>query len=118
MAGGLMGLVFLAVGVGVIAGAALLISGRWREGLPEVVPEGSPPASLPDAVPVGSLTPADIDQVRLEQAVRGYRMADVDGLVDRLTREIEARDAEITRLRETASAQQADSAGPTAIHGD
>jgi DivIVA domain-containing protein len=99
MAGGVMGLLFLAVGVAVIAGAALLIAGRWREGLPDVTPEGSPPAILPSDVPLGSLTAADMEGVRLEQAVRGYRMDDVDALVDRLTQEIEVRDAEIARLR-------------------
>jgi DivIVA domain-containing protein len=101
MAGGVMGLLFIAVGVAVIAGAALLIAGRWREGLPEVTAEGAPPSSLPSDAPLGSLTAADIGHVRLEQAVRGYRMEDVDTLVDRLTQEIEARDAEIARLRAT-----------------
>ena len=38
-------------------------------------------------------------QVRLEQELRGYRMADVDALLDRLGAEIQARDEEIDRLR-------------------
>ena len=99
MAGGLMGLLFLILGVAVIGGAAMLISGRWRDGLPEVAPDGARPASLPAEVPVGELTVAEIEGVRLEQAPRGYRMEDVDQLVDRLAQEIEARDAEIARLR-------------------
>lgn len=99
MAGGLMGLVFLVAGVAVITAAALLLAGRWREGLPEVPPEGPPPAALGADTPVGALTAADLERIRLEQVARGYRMEDVDALVDRLTREIEARDAEIARLR-------------------
>lgn len=94
-----MGLLFLIVGVGVIGAAAMLISGRWRDGLPEVPPDGERPASLVDDVPLGSLTAADVDQVRLEQAPRGYRMDEVDDLVGRLAQEIEARDEEIARLK-------------------
>lgn len=99
MAGGVMSLVFLLVGVAVIGGVALLISGRWREGMPEVTPDGARPADLPLDVPVGSLGAADLEQVRLEQVTRGYRMQDVDDLLDRLGRELEARDEEIERLR-------------------
>lgn len=94
-----MGLLFLVVGVAVIGGAALLVSGRWRDGLPEVPADASRPPMLGGDVPVGSLTAADIEAVRLDQAARGYRMEDVDVLVDRLTLEIAARDAEIDRLR-------------------
>lgn len=99
MAGGVMGLLFLAVGVAIIAGAALLIAGRWRDGLPEVPADGSAPPALAADAPLGTLTPADIEEIRFEQAPRGYRMEDVDVVVERLTREIEARDAEINRLR-------------------
>ena len=95
-----MGLLFLVVGVAVIAGAALLLAGRWREGLPEVAPDSARPADFGDGVPVGAFGAAEIEQVRLEQAPRGYRMEDVDTLVDRLAQEIVARDAEIERLRD------------------
>ena len=94
-----MGLLFLVVGVAVIGGAAVLLAGRWRDGLPEVPADAARPASLDADVPVGTLTVSDIESIRLEQAPRGYRMEDVDVLVDRLTQEIEARDAEIDRLR-------------------
>ena len=94
-----MGLLFLVVGVAVIGGAALLVAGRWRDGLPEVPADASRPSSLDTDVPVGTLTTADIEAIRLEQAPRGYRMEDVDVLVERLTQEIEARDTEIDRLR-------------------
>lgn len=94
-----MGLLFLVVGVAVIGGAALLVAGRWRDGLPEIPADASRPSSLDADVPVGTLTAADIEAVRLEQAPRGYRMEDVDVLVERLTEEIQARDAEIDRLR-------------------
>lgn len=94
-----MGLLFLVVGVAVIAGAALLIAGRWRDGLPEVPADAERPSTFDTEAPVGTLTVSDIEAIRLEQAPRGYRMEDVDVLVERLTQEIEARDAEISRLR-------------------
>jgi DivIVA domain-containing protein len=75
------------------------VSGRWRDGLPEVPADASIPGALAADVPVGSLTAADIEAVRLEQATRGYRMEDVDVLVERLSQEIAARDEEIDRLR-------------------
>jgi len=45
------------------------------------------------------LTAADIDSVRLPVALRGYRFAETDVLLDRLARELRQRDAEIARLR-------------------
>ena len=94
-----MGLLFLVVGVAVIAGAALLVAGRWRDGLPEIPADAARPSVLDTEAPVGTLTVTEIEAIRLEQAPRGYRMEDVDVLVERLTQEIEARDAEIDRLR-------------------
>lgn len=98
MIGGVMGLLILLVGVAVIGGAAMLMSGRWRDGLPEVPSGGVEPSPIGQDVPVGSLTAEDLDAVRLEQAPRGYRMDEVDALVGRLSEEIAARDAEIARL--------------------
>lgn len=45
------------------------------------------------------LTAADIAEVRLPVALRGYRFAETDLLLDRLGEELRERDAEITRLR-------------------
>ncbi|WP_375499869.1 DivIVA domain-containing protein [uncultured Jatrophihabitans sp.] len=41
----------------------------------------------------------DVDGVRLPVALRGYRFAETDILLDRLAGELRARDAEIARLR-------------------
>lgn len=92
-----MGILFLILGVAVIGGAALLISGRWRDGLAD---DASLPAESPlAAVPLGDVSVGDLDAVRLDQAVRGYRMDEVDALVERLGEEIALRDDEIRRLR-------------------
>lgn len=49
-----------------------------------------------------SLGPDDIATVRLPVALRGYRFAETDALLDRLGDELKARDAEIARLRGTS----------------
>ena len=46
-----------------------------------------------------SLDPADVETVRLPVALRGYRFAETDLLLDRLAEELKQRDAEIARLR-------------------
>ena len=45
------------------------------------------------------LQPEDIDSVRLPVALRGYRFAETDILLDRLAAELRIRDEEIARLR-------------------
>lgn len=46
-----------------------------------------------------TLQAEDIDSVRLPVALRGYRFAETDVLLDRLAHELRRRDAEIARLR-------------------
>lgn len=45
------------------------------------------------------LQPADIDSLRLPVALRGYRFAETDELLDRLASELRVRDEEIAGLR-------------------
>ncbi|MGO0576706.1 DivIVA domain-containing protein [Ornithinimicrobium panacihumi] len=51
------------------------------------------------ALPTGPLQAADVQEVRFDQALRGYRMRQVDAALDRLATELADRDEEITRLR-------------------
>ena len=44
------------------------------------------------------IAPRDLDQVRFTVGFRGYRMDQVDDVLDRLAREVEARDARIAEL--------------------
>src|SRR5581483_2405230 len=61
------------------------------------------------------LDEADVAAVRLPVALRGYRFAETDQLLDRLAAELRERDAEIARLKElrspyyVAAEQQAES---------
>jgi hypothetical protein len=49
-----------------------------------------------------ALIASDVADVRLPVALRGYRFAETDLLLDRLVEELQARDEEIARLRGTA----------------
>jgi hypothetical protein len=81
------------IAVGVLFGLAVVL-------LPPGV-QIAPPA--PDAKPwllsSDPLEANDVIEVKLPVALRGYRFAETDALLDRLTDEIRRRDEEIARLR-------------------
>lgn len=64
-------------------------------------------ARLPQERP---LTRTDVDEIRLPMAVRGYRMDEVDDVLDRLGAELAYRDTRIAEL-EAAVAAAAPGAG-------
>jgi len=99
-------LLFLLVGVGVVVAIALLAVGRLGE-LPEVEPD-RPPTLLPDTRLVES---DDVDALRFAVGLRGYRMDEVDDVLDRLAADIAERDARIAEL-EAAVAPAAPIAAP------
>jgi len=74
--------------------AASFAFGRDEEMAP-ALPEGTP-AELPDDRPA---TGADLRALRLAVVLRGYRMEEVDWVLDRLAEQVDARDREIARLR-------------------
>jgi hypothetical protein len=84
--------------------AAAVIAGLFALAV-FVLPKGeqiSPPAPdtrLWEALPDRPLLPEDIVATRLPVALRGYRFAETDMLLDRLTVELRERDEEIARLR-------------------
>jgi DivIVA domain-containing protein len=75
-------LVVLAMG-----GVAVVAAGRGR-GM-DAAPDDRPDVTLPAE---GTLTAADLRGVRFSLAFRGYRMDEVDALLDRLAREREEAD--------------------------
>jgi DivIVA domain-containing protein len=97
-------LIYLLVVVAVAAvvfGLAAAVFGRGEELAP--LPRGATPTQLP----VDGITGDDVREVRFPQAVRGYRMADVDWVLDRLADELDRVGTESadlrTRLRELES---------------
>jgi hypothetical protein len=81
------------------------------------LPRGEQVASpAPDSrtwaeLPRGHIQPDDVTTMRLPVALRGYRFAETDLLLDRLTDELRARDEEIERLRSGESASSEPPAG-------
>ena len=97
-------LVFLAivlVGVTAVIGTDLgaRIFRRKRPGA--VFDDGfdEPVASLPPVLLPAEAKPADVDHVRFALGLRGYRMDQVDQVLDELRDQLASKDAEIAGLR-------------------
>jgi DivIVA domain-containing protein len=91
----MMWMLWLVVITAVVATVVLLALGRG-EGLVEEEPDDVI-VRLPDE---RSMVASDVETLRLPLAVRGYQMAAVDEVLDRLAAELALRDAEIRQLQE------------------
>jgi len=91
---------YVLAGILVIAVVALLAVGRLGE-LPETVPDRAPLA-LPEDRAMGR---EDVDGVRFAVGLRGYRMDEVDDVLDRLAAEVDQRDARISELEARLAAR-------------
>ena len=104
---------FLVFVLGVLVVAALLFLGAsWLLGRGETQPPADPdrsPVELPDDRPV---TAEDLRALQISVAFRGYRMTEVDWLIDQFARTLEERDAEIASLRARARAHPAEALTP------
>jgi DivIVA domain-containing protein len=92
---------FMLAAVVVITVVALVVVGRLDPALPEAAPD-LPPLALPDARP---LAQSDVDGVRFGVGMRGYRMDEVDDVLDRLGREVADRDLRIAELEQRLAAR-------------
>ncbi|MDQ0825034.1 DivIVA domain-containing protein [Arthrobacter sp. B2I5] len=104
-------LVFLAV----VLVAAVLWAGLGRRSrktggaaLPALLDGGfeEPPANLPPVLLPEHAAPGDIEQVRFSLGLRGYRMDQVDQVLDELRDQLAARDAELAGLRSRLAAME------------
>jgi DivIVA domain-containing protein len=95
---------FVAFVVGVlVVGGLLFLGTSLLLGRAETQPPAEldrSPVELPNDRPV---TADDIRALRLSVTLRGYRMTEVDWLLDQFALTLEERDAEIARLRTGAS---------------
>jgi DivIVA domain-containing protein len=92
----------LLVGGLLFLGASLLL-GRGETRPPAELDRS--PVELPDDRPV---TGDDVRALRISVAVRGYRMTEVDWLLDQFARALDERDAEIESLRRAVHPGNAD----------
>ncbi len=86
------------IGVVLVLFAAAVLS--TREG--PVLIDAPPDAAYP-ALPSGPLRPEDLTAVRFDMALRGYRMSEVDEVLQRLADDLRARDERIAALEQAAS---------------
>jgi DivIVA domain-containing protein len=85
--------VLVLTALAVIVASALIASGRWKitQGDSEPVTQ-----DLPDQ----SITVTHLETLRLGIALRGYRMDEVDVVLDRVTHAMRQRDARIAELEQ------------------
>jgi hypothetical protein len=88
-----------------LAGALFLLAAFLLPSGEQIAPpiRDEPEWDLPPDRRLGS---AEVTAVRLPVALRGYRFAETDRLLDRLALELDERDAEIARLRGRADEDQ------------
>ena len=85
--------VFVLTGIAILGAVALVASGSG-DGLEPVATDRPGPWTPPDRAVSGD----DVRQARFGVAFRGYRMSEVDQLLDRLASEIALRDELIDEL--------------------
>lgn len=87
-----MFVVFVVVAAAVLFGAALLVLGRGDVLQPET------PGEDARLLPAGAVDAADVAGLRFAVVQRGYRMDQVDTVLDRLQRELAWRDHRLAEL--------------------
>ena len=107
-----MAFVLLLVMLVVIGGIAVVAAGRGV-GLQDVEPDRSLAGSLPE----GDVDRAGVDGLRFTLALRGYRMNEVDAVLDRLVEELESRDARIAELEGSRDVHEPDADARPAPEG-
>jgi DivIVA domain-containing protein len=97
-----LGFLVFVLGI-LVVGGLLFLGASWLLGRGETQPPADldrSPVELPDDRPV---TADDVRALQISVALRGYRMTEVDWLIDQFARTLEERDAAIASLRARAA---------------
>ena len=97
-----MSLVLLLAVLAVLGAVAMVAAGRGTA-MPDVDPDRAPLGVLPP----DEVGQTDVERLRFSLAFRGYRMDEVDDVLDRLTAELANRDARIAELEKPPEQVQA-----------
>ena len=116
-------LIFLAVIVAAVV--AFYVVGLKKPAGPAIMADGlaEPVANLPPVMLPDDPAPADVDRIRFSLGLRGYRMEQVDEVLDLLRDRLAERDARIAELEaalasgDTATAEADGTADGTATNG-
>lgn len=103
-----MSVFWVLLGIAVLCGVAVVAAGRG-DGL-SPADRDRPDLALPDD---RLLVREDVDRLRFSVGLRGYRMDEVDDVLDRLAADIAARDAHIVELQGGAAPEYASQAWTT-----
>ena len=95
-----MALVWVLLAIVVLGGVAVVAAGRGQ-GLTAAEPD-RPDLTMPPDRP---LRRTDVDMLRFSVGLRGYRMDEVDDVLDRLAYDLEARDTRIAILEQEVAAR-------------
>lgn len=109
----LVSLLLVLVLLAVLGGIAVVAAGRG-DSLEQEAPDRAPYGALAD----GDIERDDVDRLRFSLAFRGYRMDEVDNVLDRLAGELVARDARIAELEGHGRADRDGSPGHAHPDGD
>ncbi|GEL18580.1 DivIVA domain-containing protein [Pseudonocardia asaccharolytica] len=94
----------------VVFGLTAAVFGRGEELAPLA------PGATPTRLPIGKISGHDVRELQFQQAVRGYRMAEVDWVLDRLAEELDRASAERDELRTQVARLEADHAAAGGAH--
>jgi len=94
----LLYLVVLVLVAIVLFGAASVLFGRGEQ-LPPL-----PRGTTATVLPAYGVTGADVDAVKFTQVLRGYKTSEVDWVLDRLARELEALRGQLAQVESKAQA--------------
>ncbi|MFF0815408.1 DivIVA domain-containing protein [Rhodococcus sp. NPDC003318] len=97
----LLYLLVMALVGGVLFLVASVVFGRGEEMAP------LPPATTVTALPARDVTGADVQDLRFQQVLRGYKASEVDWALDRLGAEIDLLRAELAAVRAESQAPAA-----------
>jgi DivIVA domain-containing protein len=104
-------LVVAAVGAAFF-GLAAVVFGRGEELAP------LPPGATPTRLPAGEIDGDDVRQLRFQQAIRGYRMDEVDWVLDRLADELDRAGAQRDGLLARVAELESELAGAQALDAE
>ncbi|RFU22977.1 DivIVA domain-containing protein [Geodermatophilus marinus] len=97
-----------------VVGGLLFLGGSLLLGRGETRPPADPDRSTVELPADRPVTADDVRGVRISVTARGYRMTEVDWLLEQLARTIEERDEEIAALRRRPSGPGPDDVPPPA----
>jgi DivIVA domain-containing protein len=92
----------------VLFGAASLLFGRGEQ-LPPL-----PRGTTATVLPAYGVTGSDVDAVKFTQALRGYKTSEVDWVLDRLARELEALRGQLAAVHASPHVEAEPPDGPAA----